>query len=236
MEDPKAGLFATSQLLESFARTAGALHESIPYTNDQLGVVQLRFNAFDVQSEMRKNAPYDLVLRYTRTMAEVMARRPGAQHIGMIGLGGGSLPKYAYRKFPASKISVAEINPEVIGLRKKFHVPDNDHRFSVLCEDGAEFVSRFKDEFDLLLVDGYDRSGQPPQLCSLRFYRDCHRALAPDGLLIVNICANHQLIDRMQRCLFDQVDLEDDDEKCANTIVVAHKTTIGPIRVKRTVG
>jgi spermidine synthase len=197
-------------------------------------VVRLRFTAFDVQSEMRKKAPYELALRYTRTMADAMARRPRARHIGLVGLGGGSLPKHAYRAFPQSTVSIAEINPEVIGLRKEFHIPDDDHRFGVSCEDGAEFVCRFEDEFDLLLVDGYDRLGQPPQLCTLQFYRDCCRALAPDGLLIVNICDNHRLIGRIRRAFFDQVDLLDADEKCFNTVVLAHKAARGPTRLKRT--
>ncbi len=48
---------------------------------------------------------------------------PRPQHIGMIGLGGGSIQKYCHRYLPHTEISVAEINPDVITLRDCFRVP-----------------------------------------------------------------------------------------------------------------
>ena len=33
--------------------------------------------------------------------------------------------------------------------------------------------------------------GQPPQLCSQDFYDDCFRALAPGGVLVVNLHVDH---------------------------------------------
>lgn len=37
------------------------------------------------------------------------------------------------------------------------------------------------------MVDGYDKHGQPAQLCSLDFYGDCYRALTTDGVMVVNL-------------------------------------------------
>jgi len=211
------------ELFDRYDESSDSLDGSHPYTEEHQGLVRLRFNAFDIQSLMKKRAPHELVLRYTRTMAAVISWRPRAHHIGMIGLGGGSLPKHCYRQFPGARISVAEINSEVIELRDEFFIPRDDHRFTVYCEDGAEFVQRHREEFDVLLVDGFDRNGQPPQLCSLQFYQDCYRSLAPAGILVVNVCDDHRLIRRIRRCFCDQVHLEDADEKCCNTIVVAGK-------------
>lgn len=42
----------------------------------------------------------------------------------------------------------------------------------------------------MLLVDGFDKIGQPPQLCSQQFYDNCYRALAPGGILVVNLLAD----------------------------------------------
>jgi spermidine synthase len=75
----------------------------------------------------------------------------------------------------------------VIALRDHFYIPKDNHRFKVFCEDGADFVSRHANQFDVLIVDGFDITGQPEQLCSQRFYDDCYNALAPDGVMVVNL-------------------------------------------------
>ena len=40
----------------------------------------------------------------------------------------------------------------------------------------------------VLIVDGFDKHGQPSQLCSKNFYDNCFRALRPDGILVINLC------------------------------------------------
>jgi spermidine synthase len=225
-------------LFERFERVIGGTRESPPYIVEARGMVRLHFKALDVQSEMRTNAPDELVLRYTRTMVGALAFKKSLRHIGMIGLGGGSIPKYCYRHFPRTKISVAEISPEVIALRDRFFIPKDDRRFAVYCEDGAEFVRRQPGRFDALLVDGFDGMGQSPQLSTAKFYSDCRRSLTPQGLLIVNICDSHELIPNISRSFLNQVILADGDEKCSNTIVIAGKGNIltppdGPLKTKR---
>ena len=96
------------------------------------GAVSLHFNRCEVQSAMYKHAPDELVLSYTRTMMSFLVFNKQPRHVGMIGLGGGSMPKYCYRHLPDTTISVAEINPEVIALRDRFLVPKDDHRFQNL--------------------------------------------------------------------------------------------------------
>jgi spermidine synthase len=66
-------------------------------------------------------------------------------------------------------------------------VPEDDGRFQVIEGDGAAFVASRAGAFDTLLVDGFDHAGQPAQLCSQGFYDDCFAALAPDGILAVNL-------------------------------------------------
>lgn len=76
----------------------------------------------------------------------------------------------------------------MIALRDQFYIPDDNDRFRVIWGDGADYVARTSELMEVLLVDGFDIHGQPPQLCSQEFYDDCYRALAPDGLLVVNLC------------------------------------------------
>jgi spermidine synthase len=136
---------------------------------------------------MHLNQPDLLMLGHTRAMMGFLLFNKRPRHIGTIGLGGGSIQKHCYRCLPSTKISVAEISPEVIALRDHFCIPKDDRRFKVFCEDGADFVSRQPNKFDVFIVDGFDITGQPEQLCSQRFYNDCYRALTSDGVMVVNL-------------------------------------------------
>jgi spermidine synthase len=151
----------------------------------------LHFTTGETQSSMRVDRPADLQIDYTRTMMGFLLLNQQPLNIAMIGLGGGSLAKFCHRHLPSARITAAENNPGVIALRKDFDIPDDDERLSVLEDDGAVFVRTLSGALDVLLVDGFDHSGQPAQLCSQVFYDDCFRALAPGGVLVVNLHADH---------------------------------------------
>ncbi len=201
--------------------------DSSPFISEGKGVIRLHFNVCQVQSEMHKCAPDELALGYTQTMMDFRLFNNAPRHIGMVGLGGGSLQKYCYRHFPHAAISVAEISPEVIALRDRFSIPHDDQRFQVHCEDGADFVERLPAQFDVLLVDGFDNKGQPPQLCSQQFYDDCYRSLTPQGILVVNMYEGESvLIPRIRSSFGDEVVVADWAEGSNNTIVFAGKGNI----------
>ena len=160
----------------------------IPFICAEEGIVALYFKMGSVQSQMREDTPDDLLLTYTRIMLTFIRFKPSPRSITMIGLGGGSMAKWCHRHLPQANITVVEINPHVIALRDRFYIPQDDHRFRVLHEDGADYVARSRGKTDVLIVDGYDADGQPPELCSQAFYNDCFRALTPSGLMVVNLC------------------------------------------------
>jgi len=186
--------------------------------------VSLQFQIGEIQSEMLVDDPVFLALPYTRTMIDFMLCHRDPTHIVMIGLGGGSIPKWCYREIPAADITVVEIDPQVIALRDRFHIPPDDHRFRVIDEDGATYVARAPGRIEVLLVDGFDIYGQPPQLCSQTFYDDCHRALTPDGVLVVNLCGpeSEDAIEYIRRSFQDRV-LVASPEDSENRIVLATK-------------
>jgi spermidine synthase len=161
---------------------------TFPFVYEEGNMASLHFEIDSVQSIMDKSLPDQLIFSYTKMMMGFLLFNDRPEHIGMIGLGGGSLPKYCYRHLPRTRISIAEISSEVIALRTYFQIPKDNDRFKVLLEDGAEFVRRQPDAFDVLMVDGFDIKGQPPQLCSQTFYEDCYRALTSNGILVVNLC------------------------------------------------
>ena len=140
---------------------------SSPFVHEEGDLASLHFEIESLQSLMDKNLPDQLILSYTKMIMGFLLFNEHPEHIGMIGLGGGSLPKYCYRHLPRTRISIAEIYSEVIAFRSFFQVPEDNDRFTVFLEDGAEFVRKQPGAFDVLVVDGFDMRGQPPN-CAAR--------------------------------------------------------------------
>jgi spermidine synthase len=147
----------------------------------------LEFMPGNVQSEMRLSRPSALVLSYSRAMMCFALFVPRPRHIVMVGLGGGSLAKFCYRHFPHTRITVVELRADVIALREQFCVPPDDARFTVVHADAADYLRGVPDSADVLVVDGFDEAGLPPELGSSRFYADCRRALRHGGVLVANM-------------------------------------------------
>ena len=162
-----------------------------PFIQESNNCRSLHFDMHQLQSQMCISRPDELRVDYTRTMMgfALLNRRP--RHIVMIGLGGGSLAKFCYRNLPESRITVVEINPHVIALRKEFLIPDDNYRFKVVQADGADFIASTESNVDVLLVDGYDQRGQPPQLGTDKFYLACRDALTDEGVMAVNLHEAH---------------------------------------------
>jgi spermidine synthase len=204
----------------------------LPFIRETQGMRSLHFAAAEIQSRMSLLAPDALDLEYTRMMMGFLMFNSQPERIGMIGLGGGSLAKFCHRHLPRCAIEVVEIDADVIALRDRFSVPRDDARFRVLAGDGADYVracaaaASAASQPDILLVDGFDRSGVPPQLCSQAFYDDCHGALREGGIMTVNLHVNHPLhdsyVDRIRDC-FGHAVFEVVDDDMTNSIVFACK-------------
>jgi spermidine synthase len=147
----------------------------------------LEFQPGMVQSEMRLSRPDHLVLSYVRAMMCFVLFHPKPEHIVMVGLGGGSLAKFCYRYLPHCRITVLELDPQVIALREQFAIPRDNARFRVVQADAVDHMPKLAGSADVLLVDGFDAEGLPPALGSASFYADCQRALRPGGVLVANL-------------------------------------------------
>ena len=196
-----------------------------PFVHRTATAQALHFSIHEVQSRMQLADPDALDLAYTRTMMGFLLLQPDPRRIAMIGLGGGSLVKFCHRHLRAACIEVVEINPHVIALRDEFRVPADDDRLRVIRGDGARYV---RDPAtappDVLVVDGFDSDGQPGRLCSQRFYDDAFELLAPAGVMVVNLHAEHRHyprhLDRIQRSFAGAV-LVVEEGGLSNGIVLA---------------
>lgn len=199
----------------------------------------LHFAEDEVQSRMDVREPHALHLAYTRMMMGFLLFVPNPASLCMIGLGGGSLAKFCYRHLPRTTITVIEINPYVIALRDSFQVPADCARFRIEEADGAAFLRETTQRYDVLMVDAYDETGLPAPLATQRFFDDCRGALSAEGMLVVNLHADHPHhtvhVDRIRRS-FDGAVLVVDDTARDNRIVFAENgrtptaLALGPLR------
>jgi spermidine synthase len=158
-----------------------------PFILDTAGTRHLYFDLRAVQSSMRLEAPDVLVTAYAQKMMAFLLFNRAPRHILMIGLGGGSLVKFCHRHLQDTRLTVVEIDPNIIALREWFHIPADDERLQVILGDGAEFVQRGDWTADILLIDAFDRTGVAASLASKDFYAQAFRCLGPNWVLVMNL-------------------------------------------------
>lgn len=191
-------------------------------------LVSLCFDGRGMQSTMLREAPDALALGYTRTMMGFLLFQPEPAHVGLIGLGGGSLVKYCYRNLPNTHLTAIEINPEVIALRDRFHVPPDDARLTIVCADAARHLSTTAHTFDALLLDGFNADGAPSELCSAAFYDTCRARLNDDGVLVVNLLGDDprlgDCLARLREAFGPSVAIAPAEDGAGNVIAFAWKS------------
>ncbi|ABE36105.1 spermine/spermidine synthase family protein [Paraburkholderia xenovorans LB400] len=150
----------------------------------------LCFGAPGVQSSMRTSDPLELDLPYTRAMMSFQLFCPDPKDILIVGLGGGSLSKYCFHKFPSARVTTVEIDERVIALRDAFFIPPESERFRIVHADAAAYLPDKVGLADVILLDGFDASGLPASLSSQYFYDCCHAALRDEGVLVANLLSS----------------------------------------------
>jgi spermidine synthase len=162
---------------------------------DGVRVLQIGGNA--IQSAMRLASPDRIELDYVRAMMAFLLFRPDPREILMVGLGGGSMARFVHRQLPAARVTVAEINPGVVTVaRKYFHFAEEDERLRIVIGDGAEIVPLRPASCDVLAVDGFVDGKPADALCTQSFYDAARAALRPPGVLVANFMADDRQLER----------------------------------------
>jgi spermidine synthase len=193
----------------------------------------LHFNFDGVQSAMDLLDPDRLTLAYTRRMMAFLLFNGAPKRILLLGLGGGSLAKFCYRRLPEAAVTAIEVNSDVMALREEFQIPPDDDRFRVVHGNASEYVARTAICKDVVLADGYDRSGLAPELDTVEFYQSAHRCLSPEGILVINLCGDlrgREAHLRKLRQVFGEDFLTLPVRQDGNVIAFAFKAGCGGIR------
>ena len=179
---------------DTVAEVADDTPELAPVTlSESRGVRYLHLGSPWVQGALRMSKPDVLELEYVqRMMAWMLWREPDEVtrgHAVQLGLGAAAITRFCHDVL-RMRTTAVELNPSVIdACRIWFHLPPDGRRLSVLNEDAARYVADpdHAGTADVLCVDLYDHEAAAPVLDDEAFYRACHRLLAPQGVMSVNL-------------------------------------------------
>lgn len=163
------------------------------------GVRTLHVGGEAIQSSMRLSDPFALELEYTRCMMAFLLLHPQPREALMIGLGGGSLAKFFYRRLRAVRTRVIELDERVVAVaRAQFGLPEDDERLQVEIGDGVEALA--PECCDTLVVDAFADEHPPEALSSQAFFDAAWLALAEPGVLVMNLMDDDPALDRRIQC------------------------------------
>ena len=140
------------------------------------------------------------VFEYYRAFGRLFDLRPTARQLLAIGGGGFAFPKLVAAEHPGVRTDVVEIDPAVVRIaRRWFYLDDavalaraGSGDLQVICDDGRRFLEREPGPYDAVVLDAFVGEMPVRSLATVEALRLVRRALAPGGLLLMNVvsCAD----------------------------------------------
>ncbi|WP_109478503.1 spermidine synthase [Paraburkholderia sp. C35] len=177
--------------------------------SEEGGVRYLHFGTEWVQGAMRLSKPDHIELEYAQQMMAFLLFLETPQRIVQLGLGTGSLTKFAHRFLKRAHVEAVELNPAVvIAARTMFNLPADDARLTVRETDAWEFVNDGANHGTIgaLQIDLYDATARGPGLDSVAFYRAARACLTQAGIVTVNLFGDHPSFVRNMKRLNEAFD------------------------------
>jgi spermidine synthase len=165
-----------------------SLYHRIIVTEDD-GLRTLRFDRLR-QSALDLNDPDRMVFHYTQYLHLAMAFHDNPQRALFIGLGGGSAPRRFQRDYPNLQIDVAELDPEVVNVAKRYFMFEESERMKVQAVDGRIFLQKTPHRYDIIVLDAYYADAIPFHLTTREFLQELKAKLTPTGIVVSNVIGN----------------------------------------------
>ncbi|WP_049975644.1 spermidine synthase [Chthoniobacter flavus] len=131
--------------------------------------------------------PGHLELAYARVLPAALAFVQNPLRVLIVGLGGGSLPRFFHRHFPETTIDVVELDQDVVDVAKAYCGFVEDPRMRVYVEDGRDFIDSVCAGYDVIILDCFDAESIPRHLATLEFLNRVRGALNSCGIVVANI-------------------------------------------------
>ncbi|MEA1051465.1 polyamine aminopropyltransferase [Lamprobacter modestohalophilus] len=119
----------------------------------------------------------------------VLLTHPAPRRVAIIGGGDCGTLREVLRHPEIESAVQIDIDERVTRVAEQFFPEltesNADPRATLLCDDGIRWMRETPEQsLDVIIIDSTDPVGPAEGLFTTAFYRDCHRALAPGGLLV----------------------------------------------------
>jgi len=188
-------------------------------------VISMNFGYRDsqyIESQFDLLDPTSLPARYTRYMTIAAAYRTPLQRAAFVGLGGGRTASYLVRNFPDLRMDVAELDPEVIRLAKKYFGVQETDRLKIHAQDGRIFLNRSKDRYDAVFLDAYRGPFVPFHLLTKEYFELIKARLNPGGIVAQNVEPTTMVLDSAIKTIATVFKNVDTYEAGGNVVVIAY--------------
>jgi spermidine synthase len=138
---------------------------------------------------------------------KLLTDRPN-QHIGVVGLGTGSIAGYSAAN---RRITFFDVDPQVYAIARGFFtfLRRCDKNCEVVIGDGRLSIEKTSDhEFDLLILDAFDSDSIPAHLVSREAIRTYLAKLKPDGLLLFHVSNRYMDVESLVAAVVTDAALE----------------------------
>lgn len=170
--------------------------------------------------------PYHHIFEYTGLMMMALAYVSEPQNALVIGLGGGTVPRYIKKYYPDLDISNVEMDPVVAEVATKYFDFVDTASNRIVVMDGRRFLSRSKEKYDLIFLDAYYGGYVPFHLLTREFLTLVRDHLSDNGVVVSNTWRAHELYERESAtwaAVFGHFD-SFLGQRSGNRIVIATKT------------
>ena len=158
---------------------------------EMLGLRSLHFGTSTRQSSQYLAEPERLEMPYLRAMLAGLAFAPDPRRCLMLGLGGGSLAGFILRHCPEARIDAVEYRPALVEVARDYFGLPESPRLRIHLADAHAYLQHLQPAseggYDLILVDLFDEHGLAPCVIRDDFHAALAGALAPVGVLTVNL-------------------------------------------------
>jgi len=140
-----------------------------------------------VQSLGFPTRPRRLVLPYAKCAIAALAAAPRRRSFLVVGLGGGSLPRFLHATLPGAHVEAIELDPVIAEAARACFGLVPDERLVVRLGDATRLLPRLSRRFDVILLDAFAGDRLPRALLTPSFLAAVRARLAPEGTLLANV-------------------------------------------------
>jgi predicted membrane-bound spermidine synthase len=131
---------------------------------------------------------YDYLRTFMHVVRDVAKRRPDFRLL-FVGGGGYTLPRLVEREYPLARVDVAEIDPAVTRVARRWFGLSRNGRVRTINQDARWFAMRSPEEgvYDAIFIDAFNDLSVPYHLTTREMTQRLHELLRGDGVLTANV-------------------------------------------------